>query len=203
MVSTLLIGLSLSLDAFAVSLSSGICIRDLKPFYAVRASLFFGAFQFIMPVAGWYLGKTFVSYIEAYDHWAAFILLAFVGGKMILEGLKKDRSAECAIAEGPAPENPEGDRPGGGTDIRSLGALLTLSLATSIDALAIGLSFSILSQDIWGRAALIGAVTFLVCLTGFEFGKRIGMVFEKGAQLVGGLILIGIGTKIIIEHLFF
>jgi putative Mn2+ efflux pump MntP len=204
MVSTALIGLSLSLDAFAVSLSSGICIRNLKPFYAIRASFFFGLFQFIMPLAGWYLGKTFVSYIEAYDHWAAFIILAFVGGRMIREGIKKGGSAKHNQNKGPAAEDPEKepDQGEGGADIRSLGALLTLALATSIDALAIGLSFSILNRGIWGSAALIGTITFLVCLTGFEFGKRIGRVFEKIAPLAGGLILIGIGLKIIIEHLF-
>ncbi|MDR2028647.1 MAG: manganese efflux pump MntP family protein [Treponema sp.] len=201
--STVLIGLSLSMDAFAVSLSSGICIRNLKPFHAIRASFFFGLFQFIMPLAGWYLGRTFVSYIEAYDHWVAFILLALVGGRMIREGLKKGRSAKHK-GDDPAGETPETEREeDNGRDIRSLGALLTLSLATSIDALAIGLSFSILSQGIWGSAALIGTITFLVCLTGFEFGKRLGVLFERGAPLVGGLILIGIGTKIIIEHLFF
>jgi putative Mn2+ efflux pump MntP len=205
MVSTVLIGLSLSLDAFAVSLSSGISIRDLKPFYAIRASFFFGLFQFVMPLAGWYLGKTFVSYIEAYDHWAAFIILAFVGGRMIREGIKKGRPAKHNRNREPAAEEPEKepDQGDGRADIRNLGALLTLALATSIDALAIGLSFSILSRGIWGSAALIGTITFLVCLTGFEFGKRIGRVFEKIAPFVGGLILIGIGTKLIIEHLFF
>jgi putative Mn2+ efflux pump MntP len=129
---------------------------------------------------------------------------------MILEGVKKKGAAgygggEAPVPEAPVPEAPEQDRcpKEGRADIRSLGALFTLALATSIDALAIGISFSILSQGIWGSAALIGSITFLVCLTGFEFGKRIGMVFERGAQVVGGLILIGIGVKIVIEHLFF
>jgi putative Mn2+ efflux pump MntP len=157
-----------------------------------------------MPVAGWYLGKTFVSYIEVYDHWAAFIILAFVGGRMIREGIKKGGPPKYNRTKEPAPGEPEKEpAQGGRTDIRSLGALLTLALVTSIDALAIGLSFSILSRGIWGSAALIGTITFLICLTGFEFGKRIGRVFEKIAPLVGGLILIGIGTKLIIEHLFF
>jgi putative Mn2+ efflux pump MntP len=205
MISTILIGLSLSMDAFAVSLSSGMAIQNLRPFYAIRASLCFGLFQFIMPVAGWYLGKTFVSYIEAYDHWAAFILLSFVGGRMIWEGLKKKRPEGGAGPEESAAEGPgqKRNQEGGPGDIRHMGALLTLALATSIDALAIGLSFSILSQGIWGSAALIGLITFLVCLTGFEFGRRLGAIFERGAQVAGGLILTGIGVKIVIEHLFF
>jgi putative Mn2+ efflux pump MntP len=138
-----------------------------------------------MPVGGWFLGQTFTSLISAYDHWVVFGILAFIGGKMIKEALdsKKD----------PSPRTSAGD-------IRNLGILFTLTIATSIDALAVGLSFSIMEQQIWGPAALIGGITFLVCLTGFEFGRRIGLVFEKGAQITGGLILIGIGVKILVEH---
>ncbi|MDR1902859.1 MAG: manganese efflux pump MntP family protein [Treponema sp.] len=191
MFSIVLIGLSLSMDALAVSISSGISIRNLRPFHALRASFFFGLFQFIMPVAGWYLGQTFTAYIAAYDHWIAFGLLAFIGGKMLKEALEPKKTAP---PEGGGPEKTK-------TDIRSLGTLFTLALATSIDALAIGLSFSILSRDIWGPAALIGGITFAVCLTGFEFGRRIGLVFGKWAQSVGGLVLIGIGLKIVLEHL--
>jgi len=178
--SVILIGLSLSIDAFAVSVSAGISIRDLKIFHAVRASLFFGAFQFAMPVAGWYLGTAFAVYIQSFDHWIAFGLLAFVGGKMILESFKGSGSA---------------------ADIRCFSCLLTLSLATSIDALAVGLSFSILGHGIWLPAAIIGGITFVVCLSGFEFGRRIGPLLEKWAGITGGLILIGIGVKILIEHL--
>ncbi|MDR2102039.1 MAG: manganese efflux pump MntP family protein [Treponema sp.] len=186
MLSIILIGFSLSMDAFAVSLSAGISIRDLKWFHALRASFFFGLFQFLMPLGGWFLGKTFISFISAYDHWVAFGLLFFIGGKMIKTALD------------PKKESPS--RSGAG-DIRNLGTLLTLTIATSIDALAVGLSFSILNQGIWGPAALIGGITFLVCLIGFEFGRRIGVLFEKGAQIAGGIILIGIGVKILLEHL--
>lgn len=185
----ILIALSLSMDAFTVSLSAGISIRALRPFYMVRASFFFGLFQFVMPLAGWYLGKTVEAYIEAYDHWIAFGLLAFVGGKMFIEGFRrKDQTRE-------------GDEGGGNTgDIRRLGPLLTLSLATSIDALAVGISFTILGQGIWSSAALIGGITFLVCLIGFGFGTRLGRFFGNWAERAGGLILIAIGFKILLEH---
>jgi putative Mn2+ efflux pump MntP len=192
MISTLLIGLSLSMDAFAISVGSGICIPNLKRFYALRSSIFFGVFQFVMPAAGWYLGYSFASYIKTYDHWIAFGLLAFIGGKMIFESLRRTGDRECPE------ETPAG---GKGGDIRSLPYLLTLSVATSIDALAVGLSFSMLGRGIWAPAAVIGGVTFVVCLLGFEFGRRIGRVLEKWAGLAGGLVLAGIGVKILLEHL--
>ncbi|MDR1930057.1 MAG: manganese efflux pump MntP family protein [Treponema sp.] len=177
------------MDAFAVSVSSGVSIKGLRFSQALRASFFFGFLQFIMPLAGRYIGAAFITYIEAYDHWLAFVLLALIGGKMIWEGLKGKDGQKS------------GDRDKG-ADIRRLGSLLVLSLATSIDALAVGVSFSILKWEIWESAGIIGGITFLVCLAGFEFGKRIGMLFERGAQIAGGLILAGIGLKILIEHLF-
>jgi putative Mn2+ efflux pump MntP len=178
--SVILIGLSLSMDAFAVSIGSGISIKRLKVFYIIRSCFFFGFFQFIMPVAGWYLGSTLAEYIRTFDHWIAFGLLSFVGGKMIWETFHSSDAH---------------------TDIRSLSHLLTLSLATSIDALAVGLSFSFLGHAIWLPAAIIGCITFTVCFAGFEIGRRIGSLFEKWAGLAGGIVLIGIGAKILIEHL--
>jgi putative Mn2+ efflux pump MntP len=208
MLSIVLIGLSLSMDAFAVSVCSGISIRGISVFHAIRASLFFGIFQFIMPVAGWFLGKTFSSYIQAVDHWIAFGLLAVIGGKMLWEAgqeaLRASRKAKAAASGVFEPANRGScgaQAADTGADIRSLRVLLTLAVATSIDALAVGLSFSLLNQGIWGPAALIGGITFVVCLTGFEFGRRIGFMFERGAQMLGGLILIGIGIRILIEHL--
>ena len=180
LLSVIFIGLSLSMDAFAISMGSGISIRDLRRFHAVRASLFFGFFQFIMPVAGWYLGTAFAVYIQTFEHWIAFGLLAFVGGKMILETLRGSGSSG---------------------DIRGLFCLFTLALATSIDALAVGVSFSVLGHPIWFPAAVIGGVAFTVCLLGFEFGRLVGALFEKWAGIIGGLVLIGIGTKILIERL--
>ncbi|GHU93341.1 putative manganese efflux pump MntP [Spirochaetia bacterium] len=197
MLSIVLIGVSLSMDAFAISVSSGISIPGLRPFYALRSSFFFGLFQFIMPVAGWFLGSTFAGYIDAFDHWVVFALLAFIGGKMALESLRlkdegeKDEGGKAA----------ESGRTEKNNDIRNMGTLLTLSAATSIDALAVGVSFSLLKQGVWLNAGIIGAVTLLICLAGFEFGRRLGRLFEKWAGLAGGLMLIGIGTKILIEHL--
>jgi putative Mn2+ efflux pump MntP len=186
MLSVVLIGFSLAMDAFAVSVSSGISIKNLRVFYAVRASLFFALFQFAMPVAGWYLGMAFASYIQTFDHWVAFGLLVLIGGKMLFEASK---------------EKKETGSPDQGKDIRTLSCLLLLSVATSIDALAVGLSFSLLGQGIWIPAILISVITFAVCLTGFEFGRRIGALLEKRAGFLGGLILIGIGVKILLEHL--
>jgi putative Mn2+ efflux pump MntP len=180
--------LSLSLDAFAVSVSSGLSIRGLRLRYALRASFFFGLFQFLMPLAGWYLGSAFAAYIRPFDHWIAFALLGFIGGKMIVEALR--RSGETRTDESP-------ER----ADIRGLKTLLILSVATSIDALAAGISLSIMGHGVWGSAAIIGGITFLICLCGFEFGRRIGLVLEKWAQITGGLMLIGIGVKILLEHL--
>jgi putative Mn2+ efflux pump MntP len=204
LLSTLLIGLSLSMDAFAVSVSSGIAIPGLKPFYMLRASFFFGLFQFLMPVAGWFVGGGLAAYIGPFDHWVVFILLAFIGGKMILESLRGEKNKKAG-SEGAGPggagdENagPEGAGRGG---IRSLWTLLSVSLATSIDALAVGVSFSLLDQGIWLNALIIGVVTFSCCLFGFEFGRRLGRLFEKWAALAGGLVLIGVGAKILIEHL--
>ncbi|MDR2362978.1 MAG: manganese efflux pump MntP family protein, partial [Spirochaetaceae bacterium] len=123
----------------------------------------------------------------------AFRLLAFIGGKMLTEGFDPKKQIR------------EGDNPPGGTgqagDIRGTGSLLTLSLATSIDALAVGISFNILGHGIWSSAALIGGITFLVCLVGFGFGRRIGRFLGKWAERVGGFVLIAIGSKILLEHL--
>ncbi|MDR2477311.1 MAG: manganese efflux pump MntP family protein [Treponema sp.] len=200
MISLFFIALSLSMDAFAVSVSSGICIQALRPFYAVRASFFFGLFQFAMPLAGWYLGSVFASHIETFDHWIAFTLLAFIGGKMTIEAWKKN--VKCPPANADADRQSAGtDRAAPAADIRSLKTLLILSVATSIDALAVGVSLSIMGLNIWASAAIIGGVTFAVCACGFEFGRRIGLVLEKWAQMAGGIILVGIGVKILIQHL--
>jgi putative Mn2+ efflux pump MntP len=185
MLSIFLIGLSLSLDAFAVSVSSGISDRGLKSFHILRASLFFGAFQFVMPVIGWHLGNTFASYIEAFDHWIASALLAFIGGKMLFGAMPRKNS------EGIAKK---------GVDLQSLGNLFLLAVASSIDALAVGLSFSMVNRVIYVPALLIGGITLGVCFLGFQFGKKIGAIFETGSQIAGGIILIGIGVKILIEH---
>ena len=188
LVSYILVAIGLAMDAFAVSISSGICIPDLRPRHALRAAAAFGLFQFLMPVAGWLLGSTFSGLIQGFDHWIAFGLLAIVGGKMIFEAIKA-RNEEACEDDGKA------------ASILSLPGLLVLSVATSIDALAVGLSYSVLGTPILLPAAIIGLVTFALCVVGCEFGKRIGAKFERWATLAGGLVLVGIGAKIAIEHL--
>jgi manganese efflux pump family protein len=189
MIAVLLVALALAMDAFAVSVASGICIADLKLKHALRASLSFGLFQFAMPVIGWLLGSTFSSYIRRFDHWIAFALLGFVGGKMIKESFEAKDAASCSDDEKAR------------ADIRDFRTLMLLSVATSIDALAVGLYYSVLGAPILAPAAIIGVVTFALCLVGTEFGKRIGSRFERWATLAGGIALVGIGLKILVEHL--
>jgi putative Mn2+ efflux pump MntP len=144
-----------------------------------------------MPIIGWFLGNSFRAYIEGFDHWIAFGLLAIIGIKMIIE------------SRGEASPGEQGDScpTDNKFDVKNLWTLFVLAIATSIDALAIGLSYSLINQSIWIPAIMIGVITFAVCLLGFEFGKRIGMMFEKWATLIGGIVLVFIGTKILLEHL--
>ena len=204
MIQTLLVALGLSMDAFAVSVSAGICAKEIRLFHALRAAASFGLFQFLMPIAGWLLGSAFRSYIDNFDHWIAFALLALIGGKMVKESLfAKEEAVACedpASAGEPASPGAAGIA-GARTDVRDQKTLLVLSVATSIDALAVGLSYSMLGVDILVPASLIGGVTFAVCVAGFEFGKRIGTVLERRAETIGGLVLMGIGVKILVEHL--
>jgi len=179
-----LIGIGLAMDAFAVSVTSGVTLRRMRLHHAMRIALFFGVFQAIMPLLGWWSGRFFSGYIQQYDHWVAFILLAFVGGKMIYE-------AQVIGADASAP------------DPLNVYVLFTLAIATSIDALAVGVTFSFLAVDIWQTIAIIGVVTFVLSFVGTQLGKSFGHLFENRLEMVGGLILIGIGTKILIHHLFF
>jgi putative Mn2+ efflux pump MntP len=200
-ISILLVSLSLSLDAFAVSVGSGICSSNLRRFHMLRAAFAFGLFQFLMPVIGWYLGNSFRSYIENFDHWIAFGLLAIIGIKMIIES-RGEQSLPCEQENNVVKiESACGNTSHNKFDVANLWTLIVLAVATSIDALAIGLSYSLLNQNIWLPAITIGVVTLIVCLLGFEFGKRIGKLFEKWAQIIGGTVLILIGTKILLEHL--
>ncbi|HOT58114.1 MAG TPA: manganese efflux pump MntP family protein [Spirochaetia bacterium] len=185
----ILAGISLSMDAFAIAVSSSICMPHMPLKLALRTSFMFGFFQFLMPVIGFFLGISTIQFIEKFDHWVAFLLLGFIGIKMIIEsfGIKSEQA--CSDDEKKK------------TDIADFKTLLMLSIATSIDALAIGISYSIIYAPIWIAALLIGITTFIICVIGCEFGKRLGTKFEKSAVLVGGIVLIGIGTKILLEHL--
>jgi putative Mn2+ efflux pump MntP len=193
MIETLLIALSLSMDAFAVSVSSAACTKNLKKRYMIRAAFAFGLFQFLMPLAGWFLGYTFSGLIKSFDHWIALALLVFVGGKMLVEVYeewKESPNAACPTGE----EEKK-------LDITSKRIVLLLAVATSIDALAVGMSFSLIGQPALQPSAVIGIVTFLVCVAGFFFGKKIGIVLGRYAQIAGGIVLIGIGIRILVSHL--
>ncbi len=177
------IGVGLAMDAFAVSIVCGAIFRQLHILHAVRMALFFGVFQSVMPLLGFAAGKTFEGVIGVYDHWVAFILMVAVGGKMIYEAFKIEE-----VETKPA-------------DPSCLVTLLVLSLATSIDALAVGLTLSLVTHSIALAVILIGVITFLLSYIGYLLGKRFGHFFENKIEIFGGLILIAIGCKILIQHL--
>ena len=181
----LLIAVSLSMDAFAVSVSNGIALGNISAKDTFRTGGFFGVFQFIMPVLGWILGTSVKSYIEAVDHWIAFGLLLFIGGNMIKEALSQEDEEEEREAS------------------LSTGKLFLQAVATSIDALAVGISFAVLNVNIWQASAIIGVVCFCISVSGCHVGKNIGNLLKEKAEFVGGVVLIAIGLKILIEHLFF
>lgn len=184
------IAFGLSLDAFAVSLTSGTIIRELRFAHGLRMSVFFGAFQMLMPILGWTAGMVFADSISGFDHWIAFCLLLFVGGRMILEGLpfrKKQSDTDYC--------NPVTH------DCRHLPTLLMLSLATSLDAMAVGLTFAMIRVSILLPSVIIGVITFFVSLAGYFLGKKIGEKINVELDIVGGLVLVGIGVKILLEHL--
>ena len=181
-----LIAVGLSMDAFAVSVCKGLGMKRLDMGQALVIALFFGGFQALMPLAGWALGSGFQSYIEPVDHWIAFALLAFIGGKMLYDAFHEE----------------DGDEPVAGEAARlDLKEILMLAIATSIDALAVGVSFAFLQVDIVPAISLIGVITFALSLVGVAVGPQFGARFEKPATIVGGVVLILIGLKILLEHL--
>ncbi len=177
----ILTGAALSMDAFAVSVCKGLSARNPRAWDSVKTGLFFGGFQALMPLLGWLLGKQFESCITRIDHWIAFILLAFIGGKMIWEAL---RGGE------------EGD-----SGSFALRELLLLAIATSIDALAVGITFAFLQVNIWLSILVIGVITFALSVGGVWLGSRVGGKFHEKAELAGGAVLVLIGLKILLEHL--
>lgn len=184
-VEIIIIGIGLAMDAFAVSVTSGITLGKMKLRYAMRIALTFGFFQAIMPIFGWLGGFYFAEYLQSVDHWIAFILLVLIGGKMIWESRKLEEAEKEAA------------------DPLNIYVLLTLAVATSIDALAVGVTLSMLQVTILTAAFIIGLITFGMCMIGVRIGSKFGHLFEKKVEVLGGLILIGIGCKILIEHLFF
>ena len=181
--SVFFIAVGLAMDACAVSVSNGIALKKVRRKDALKMALFFGLFQFFMPLVGYFLGSTVRQYIEAYDHWVAFILLALIGLNMI----KEARS-----------EKEEEQR---GSIVLSAKLLTLQAIATSIDALAVGVSFAMLKMNVWSASMVIGVVCFGLSLFGSSMGQRVGTVLEEKAQIVGGIVLIVIGTRILLESL--
>jgi manganese efflux pump family protein len=178
----LLIALSMSMDAFAVCLGAGTQRQASGPRPVFRLAFHFGFFQFMMPVIGWFAGTTIVRYISAYDHWVAFGLLAFVGIRMIRSGFETGEEKRV-------------DDPSRGW------TLVLLAIATSIDALAIGFSLALIGVTIWYPAVVIGVVTGLISWLGIFLGNRLGEKFGKRMEIIGGIILISIGIRILLAHL--
>jgi putative Mn2+ efflux pump MntP len=175
--------LGLAMDAFAVSIVSGAAYKQLQIKHALRMAIFFGGFQAFMPLVGSLAGLTVRQYAAGYDHWIAFGLLIAVGGKMIYESFKISQAEKM---------NPS-----------SILILLALSVATSIDALAVGITLPFLRLSVTTAAAIIGTVTFILSYLGVFIGKKFGRLFENKIEAAGGLVLVSLGTKILVQHLFF
>jgi len=182
-ITIIIIAVGLAMDAFAVSIVSGSVYKALNLKHAFRIASFFGAFQAFMPLVGALAGLSIKTFIADYDHWAAFGLLSLVGAKMIYESFKMESSEQRF--------NPT-----------KISVLLVLSVATSIDALAVGVSLSLLSLGIIQSVIIIGTVTFILSLIGVRTGTKLGHFFENKIEAIGGLILIGLGVKILLTHLF-
>ena len=178
------IAVGLSMDAFAVSICKGLSVKGLKLKHSLICGLYFGGFQAMMPLIGYLLGVTFQAMIESVDHWIAFILLGIIGGNMIKEALSKeeDECLDCSFAAK---------------------AMLPLAVATSIDALAVGVSFAFLKVDIVPAVSFIGVITFVLSSIGVKVGNVFGMKYKSKAELFGGVVLILMGCKILLEHLGF
>jgi putative Mn2+ efflux pump MntP len=169
------------MDAFAVSIATGTTYRNFSLFNAVRMAAFFAVFQSVMPLFGHWAGIGFAGYIVDFDHWVAFLLLAGIGLKMIHDAKKHTKEEH---------PNPAG-----------MWVLLTLSVATSIDALAVGVTLSLVTEHIYIAVAAVGVITFILSLAGCKAGQKVGHIFENKIEILAGLVLIGIGIKILIQHL--
>lgn len=177
----IIIAIGVSMDAFAVSVCKGLSTRRLRPKYMLSAAAWFGGFQALMPLIGYFVGISFADLVSDVDHWIAFVLLAFIGGKMIKEACQKDDENEH-------------------TPDFSFKTMFLLAIATSIDALAVGVSFAFLRVDIWTSILLIGLMTGAFSALGVFLGHMFGSRFKSKAEFLGGLILVAIGIKILLEH---
>ena len=180
----LMIAVALSMDAFAVSICKGLNMRRINMTHLFVIGLFFGSFQALMPLIGWLLGRQFEQYITSIDHWISFGLLAFLGIRMIIEALGEDDEQSDEISEK--------------LDIKEI---FLLAIATSIDALAAGITFAFLNVNIIFSVSVIGVITFAISLVGVIIGSKFGARFKIKAEISGGIILIIIGLKILLEHL--
>ena len=180
-VTVILVAFALAMDAFAVSVATGAVNKDIKFRYAIRMALFFGLFQGTMPLAGHFAGLSFKDAIAAYDHWIAFGLLFGIGCKMIIDARKHTKEQH------PNPVN--------------LSVLLMLSVATSIDALAVGVTLQMITLRVFSATALIGIITFVLSGLGCRIGQKIGHIFENRIEIAAGIVLMAIGGKILVEHL--
>jgi manganese efflux pump family protein len=178
----ILIGIGLSFDTFAVSVSTGLMISHIRFLQGVKVAIVLAFFQALMPFIGWFSGKQVAQFMEEYDHWIAFGLLAVLGFKMIYESLKKEEEKKSF--------NP-----------LKFTVLIGVAIATSIDALVVGVSFAFINMNIIWSVFVIGVITFLVAMLGMLFGKKVGSRFGQRMEIVGGLILIGIGIKILLNHI--
>lgn len=178
----IILAVGLSMDAFAVSICKGLSVKRLKPRHCVISGLYFGGFQAGMPLLGWLLGKQFETLIKSVDHWIAFALLCIIGANMIRESFGDPDELNASF---------------------SPRTMLPLAVATSIDALAVGVTFAFLDVDILSAVLIIGCTTFLFSAAGVKIGNIFGTKFKSKAELLGGIVLIAIGIKILIEHLFF
>lgn len=177
-----ILAVGLSMDAFAVSVCKGLSTQKLKAKHYLIIGAWFGGFQALMPTIGYFLGSTFEKYITSVDHWVAFVLLAIIGGNMIREG--------CSKGDGKA------------NDSFSFKTMIVLAVATSIDALAVGITFALLPDvNIVAAVSFIGATTFIISAIGLKVGNIFGLKYKSKAEIAGGIILILIGTKILLEHL--
>ena len=178
----ILLSIGLAMDAFAVSICKGLSVKKLKPSHGIIAGAYFGGFQALMPLLGWLLGRQFEELIKSVDHWIAFGLLVLIGANMIRESFGEEESQDASFA---------------------FKAMLPLAIATSIDALAVGVTFAFLDVNIILAISLIGAITFVISAAGVKIGNVFGSKYQSKAELAGGAILIILGIKILIEHLFF
>lgn len=177
----ILIAVGLAMDAFAVSICKGLSMKKMSWKKAIIVGLYFGIFQALMPVIGYFLGTTFQSLVTSIDHWIAFILLALIGGNMLKEAFSNE-TEHC-------------------NDKVDFKTMAVLAVATSIDALAVGITFAFLETNILISAVLIGVITFILSLIGVKIGNKFGAKYEQRAEIIGGLILILMGFKILLEHL--